>query len=374
MSVLSTVNGADILGGAVTMPRVGVWQADIDVDASSRDPFIQGVEVLLGSQRFVGMPTACDVVGGRVKMRIAGGKGGLPKDAAPRFYRAIPARVPLGELLSAVGETLSKTSSKGKLDLQLPFWTRPKSTTGEALEELAWALDCDWRILDDGTVWVGTETWPDAVVPGALVLDEAPEDNRAELSSDEPSLRPGTTFNGKRVGRVVHTIDSANVRTTVYYDTGEDGGDVLRAALAKVIRQETRTIDYLAMYRAQVVGQNKDGSLELKLDSPKFPGMSRIPIRYGIPGVRVEVASGARVCVEFEGGEPMRPCATVWEPDSLKSITITASEQVTIKAPKVVTQDGRPLARVGDLVSGTSTPPGSPFVGQIVTGNNAHRG
>jgi hypothetical protein len=68
-------------------------------------------------------------------------------------------------------------------------------------------------------------------------------------------------------------------------------------------------VDYLAAYQCKVVVQNADGTLELQPDNAALPGYSKVPIRYGVPGISATVAAGARVLLEFAGGDPQKPIA-----------------------------------------------------------------
>jgi hypothetical protein len=57
----------------------------------------------------------------------------------------------------------------------------------------------------------------------------------------------------------------------------------------------------------------------------------------------VTVAPGSRVLLGFEGGDPSRPVATLWEKSSLLALTIEASTGVTVKAPSVTVDHGAAL-------------------------------
>lgn len=89
--------------------------------------------------------------------------------------------------------------------------------------------------------------------------------------------------------------------------------DRIRSALEAFIRQVTSRIDFLALYPARVVAQHPDGTLEVQPDDARLAGLARVPIRYGLPGVSATVEPGARVLLGFEGGDPSRPIATLWE-------------------------------------------------------------
>lgn len=111
--------------------------------------------------------------------------------------------------------------------------------------------------------------------------------------------------------------------------------DRLKASLDAVVNALTARVDYLALYPAKVVQDNGDNTLELKPDDARLPGPSRVPMRLGIPGVTVKVNAGTRVLLGFEGGNPGKPVATLWEKDSLREIIITADTKVTVASPAV---------------------------------------
>jgi len=85
-------------------------------------------------------------------------------------------------------------------------------------------------------------------------------------------------------------------------------------------------IAYLGQYSAVVKAQGSDGSLDLLPDDAAIPGLQGVPIAYGIPGVTVTVAVGARVALTFlGGGDPSKPRATVWDSGSVTAMTVTAT-------------------------------------------------
>lgn len=101
--------------------------------------------------------------------------------------------------------------------------------------------------------------------------------------------------------------------------------DRVKTYLARVIDGVMRRVDWYAWYPARVLAQSEDGSLELKPDNPRVPGLSKVPLRLGLPGVRVNVLPGARVLVGFEGGDPSRPVAALWERPSCVEMALDPS-------------------------------------------------
>lgn len=143
-----------------------------------------------------------------------------------------------------------------------------------------------------------------------------------------------------------------------------DTGSWFRALVESVVRRT----DYHALYVARVVAQGADGSLDVIPDNDKMPGMTGVPIRYGVPGLSAKVKAGARVLVGFEGGDPSRPIATVWESAALTELRITSEARVVVDCPSVElgAEGGAPLARLGDVVE-VLFPPGA-IVGGVVGG------
>jgi hypothetical protein len=54
-------------------------------------------------------------------------------------------------------------------------------------------------------------------------------------------------------------------------------------------------------------------TVDVKMDDPRMPGMSALPIQVGIPGATVSLAPGARMLVAFENGDPAKPIALSWD-------------------------------------------------------------
>ena len=146
--------------------------------------------------------------------------------------------------------------------------------------------------------------------------------------------------------------------------------DRFKLALEAIVKRITARYDYAVMYPCSVISQNGDGSLELKPDSAKLPGLSNIKIRYGIQGCTVKVSAGARVLLGFDNADPAAPFAAIWDPGSLTEIVITASTKVTINSPLTVMGDEAvPAARLGSTVLiPVTSPPGLPSYGMVVDG------
>lgn len=135
--------------------------------------------------------------------------------------------------------------------------------------------------------------------------------------------------------------------------------DRLTRALTAFVRQVLSPTDYHALYPARVVAQSGQ-LLDLQPDDERLPGVTGVPMRLGLPGVEVDVEPGSRVLLGFEGGDPSRPVATLWEADGVAEIRFG-------KGTKSV-------ARVGDAVGigGVAVPPTgmAGWIAQVTTALN----
>jgi hypothetical protein len=153
--------------------------------------------------------------------------------------------------------------------------------------------------------------------------------------------------------------------------------DRAKAAFEALVRGVFPDVDFLARYPARVVSQNADGTLELIPDDVRIPGMSKVPIRYGVPGIKATVAPGARVLLGFAGGNRDAPEAELWESASVLKLELTATAvEVTATTVEVSAQTVQidaaasvqlaggvlPVARVGDTAGPFNILGGNPKV------------
>lgn len=374
MSVLS-VNGIAVLEGELRHARAGAWVAEVALDGSQAVAGKVTVTSFDEQLRLVGTVDRGGVFADTPRARIVGGAGGLEKPVEPQSYVSMPVRVVLEDILRAGGETLSPTSDAGVLRTVLSNWARERTTVSMALRALLDTIDATWRVLPDGTVWVGKASWPAAPKFEYEVLDEDLAQDRMVLGVDAPALLAGTTFRDRKVSVVRHVVGDA-VRTEVLFERDGEGSRLL-AALQRLVRRLFSRIDYLAAYPARVVTQNGDLSLELKPESDRLPPLSKVPVRVGIPGMKVKVSAGATVLVTFEAGDPRRPVATLWGDSGLVEVQIGGArpfarlgDSVTLAMPPVIpvqgTLNGAPF--VGTMMVKT------PLIGSIITGSGVVKG
>ncbi len=215
-----TANGFPVIACRLAFPRVGAWWADLSI--ASGDDLADGaavtIEIANGpTLQGVTVPNRTRVFLDTLRCRVIGGKGGLSATSSSKFYQQIPARNIIADILTAGGESLAATSTASTLAAVLPFWAVGSLPVGAALATIMGYLGASWRVLPDGTVWVGVETWPTAD-PERVLLNDTPTEDRVEYGCTSPSMLPATVVDGRRVNRVEHLVEEDRVRSIAWLE------------------------------------------------------------------------------------------------------------------------------------------------------------
>ena len=338
-----TLSGRRVFRATIELRATGVSWLEARVDGSAA---MSGkVTLVAPGLTFEGTvdSTSSGVYQEQISVRVFAGANGIGTSVNPLHYRGpsgVPISVPLEDLLKISGETLHADASTSVTARVLQSWQRPAGTVGSALTDLIGTQGGgSWRIAEDGKLWCGTLAYADQNFTHQL-LDHDPVHRKFVIASDKLTARPGRTFRGQKITEVRYEIDAGKTRAHITY--GESATAAFVAAVGRIVDHK---IDATKFYAATVLGQNADGTLELRPDdADKIAPLSKVPIRYGIPGVTAEVSKGARVRVSFDNGDREKPIASLWEPDNSTLV-------------KIVLAGGTAnVARVGDRVDcGTVT-------------------
>jgi hypothetical protein len=107
----------------------------------------------------------------------------------------------------------------------LAKWTRAADTAGRSLYRLLYNYATSFRVLNDGTTWIGTDTFPNVPNVDFALTERWFGEGRVVVKSQQPFILPGTTlalpgFTGapQKVSAVVHAIDKSNCKAEVYFE------------------------------------------------------------------------------------------------------------------------------------------------------------
>jgi hypothetical protein len=210
--------GRPVIELRMGLPRVGVWWAQIAL-AEGDAPPTGRLTLSVGNVPFVGTVKRSDVSFGTPTILMAAGAAGLSVRLAPKSYRQQSLKLVLGDILAAAGESLSAQSDAGVLGSIIPSWSTANHLGGAALATLLeYVPKTSWRFLQDGTLWVGPETWPEASVDDAEVMEDDIIRRRTVFFAPCPSVLPGQRFMGRNVGYVEHRLRDGALRTEATFE------------------------------------------------------------------------------------------------------------------------------------------------------------
>lgn len=314
---MTTLNALPLLSLHLVVPRVGAWTADVEVDGDAGPADGAAATLDLDGRVWRGTVVRGAAPYGRWSGRVVGGAGGLMRDLPAVALANTTLRAVLEEALRAAGETIAPTSDA--LTAAVARWHRTRAPGSTAVAEVARAAGLPWRVLADGTVWVGAETWAALAVADVDVMGREPVVGCTELAGDAAlDILPGRTVTldgaAVRVGGVTHRLDGVALRTSVLEEREDVAGGRLMAAFEAVVRRITRRLDFSGSYAATVVQQAAGGgNLDIRPEDPRRPSCQNVPYRT-LPGLMVEIPTGSRVSFTYEDADPRRPIVTLWEP------------------------------------------------------------
>lgn len=339
----TTANGLPLIRATIHEAIGQNWVADVEVDALENLTGAMVLDVL--GVGFSGTIFRGGIEAGRWRGRIVGGAGGLSSTVVAKNYVNTNLAGAIGDLFSAVGETLDAANSDpDALAGELTRWHRTTGTAGQALDRLVSSAGTFARMQRDGTVKVGAESFDALELGDAVIVEDRTEAGTAVLAPLSPVALPGVAINGRNVSSVVTRLAPGSLRQELsFQDEPSDGGRLVNRLRAVVNSLLGRRLDYFAMYPCTVTSQAGQ-QLELLPDDDrvKGSGVGSVPIKMGFPGYSVNVPAGSRVLLGWEAGDPKRPYCTMWESGTgVSAITFDGGTQS--------------IARVGDTVAADSS-------------------
>lgn len=367
MSEFCTLGSAHVTSARLRWPQSGVPTADVDTEAT---------EEFSGRSTLVldGVSIPVHVVRGgkhaaQVKAFLAWGNGSMADNVPAKSYTDVTVRSLVTGISGAavVGVTDTPTLAR-KLDK----YTRLAGPKAVCLDALANALGAVWRVTDDGFLFFGEDAWTTYPIEHDLIANDVVR-GCFRFGSDAVGIRPGFTYQNKKVQSVEIEFSPGQTSVYAYYGAG------LTGTIEKAIKGLAPDVDPYGHYPCTVLSQSSDlKTVDVSTSHPKISGMTKVRFSVGLPGCKVKISRGAKVLVGFEGGDRQRPFVSFFSDADIAEITLKASSKVTIDAPVVDLAGGAgiPLARVGSVVSGTATVLGSPapFVASISVGSDRVRG
>lgn len=215
-------NGAPVLKMRLHAPIDAAWVADIE--ASANAPITGAATISDGTNLWKGTVLSSGVVAGLCTAIIVGGKGGLRKPASAKSYVGAIARSVVLDILNEAGESLARASqTASELLVVLEHWTRvaaldEQGTAGAQLASVLEHLGATWRVLPDGTIWIGSPSFRRSTPTGLFELDREPARGRVHVAIDGLDLLPDSLVKNDRVDAVEYRVDENGLVATYWLE------------------------------------------------------------------------------------------------------------------------------------------------------------
>jgi hypothetical protein len=314
-----TLNAEPVIVASLHLPLNGAWSAELqvssDVELATGDAVTLG---LPGDVAYIGRVVNAGVFGARLHVRVTGSASDWGQAVSVKHYRNTDGDQALRDL---------GVQTEAPLELDLAFWTRPLGTIGDTVQALATLAQVNWRVLSNGTVRIRAED-PFTVEPDAVEISRDDARGVVEVAPEFAYIQPGTLLGEDSIGDVIYSFGEGGLRCRYYTQQRAK----LRGGLERLIRWVMRDAFYLGQFTCQVISQAADGTLDLMPDDSRLraQGLQSVPIRHGLPGTTVRVASGARVLLGFDGGDPRQPYAALWHEGAVLEVAIGGALPVAI--------------------------------------------
>ena len=179
----TTLAGLPVLSLALTIPLRGAWSANVALEGEAS---LSGdVALVIEGRTWTGRVHRGGNELGRWQGQLVGA-GAILAELDPQAFQGSTLREVFVETLRAAG--LSASADTGDLSALANHWHRLSGPASRTLAAVADAAGYGWRVLADGTVWTGPETWAAQALTGTPVdvLDVDPA-----IASTITSFPPG---------------------------------------------------------------------------------------------------------------------------------------------------------------------------------------
>ncbi len=313
-----------------TLVIKGAWYFELELDATASEAphVLDRATLLVAGRSFRGYVARAREWHGRTRLFLEAGAYGMRAVVDALQYESALVSTIARQIVESAGEVVSSTA-EAPTEV-LAYYHRAQQAGGVALSSVLSTIGLTWRFTDAGDVWWGVDTWESASEVDMLEVEPFGGTATTTIRLDAPTLSPGYTFGGRPIERVVYTLSEEESLTALLTFTRDGGGD-LRGAFGRAVRAVVPELPLLPRYPATVVRQGADGRLELAPDdTPTVAGSPPVPPLYGLPGVRCEVAAGARVGLAHDAGDARRPCAMGWEQQTPATLIEIEAQQIRL--------------------------------------------
>ena len=350
-----TLNNNRISRGMLEIPNQGIWyfgEMIIDTDTSISEG--SSVTIQFMNKTLQGIFVDAENYAGYVKGSVVGGKNTMSNIIESIGYAGISLGQIVKDIASLTGHTFNLTSDASLLAISLVRWDKIRAKASDIIDKLLEPQIKDgkkaiWRIMLDGSLWVGYEDYPETSITYDL-LDKQTQKGYWLVYNEEQVIEPLQSVSGQKIRETIYTLENDRIEMMLnFYQPNHIQAYDLSA--------QTREFIYSRIYRMKVLNQQGNGTVNL-VPEPEIEllksGLREVPIIHPLPDMTVKVSTGAVCYVFFANSDPSYPRVIAWEHDPQNLVEVSFADS---KGPKGV-------ARLNDDVHG-----GTITTSPVVNGN-----
>lgn len=370
-----TLNGSPLLRAALTVPRWGIWTAD--VVAATGEAIAPGtrVELVIGGATYSGTVRYGGAYREATRYRIVGGADGWSRELLDRSYQsALEVRRSnvLADAARECGETLGNLGEDVRVG---PAFVRHRGEASLVLDAVAPEA---WYVDEAGVTQLGARPAQAFALP-YVVADSAPDRGLVTVQAESiVGLVPGAQLEGIEAASVRHELTGGGLRSHIW-GTRAATSERLLGALRSLVAWLTRETWFHRLVEYRVVGVSS-GFVDLRpvRSSVGAPALASVPLGFGVPGAAADPQTGSTCLVAFVDGDPTRPRVISYEGPSgaahIPEVLELDADEMTIGGSESspTTATGR-FIRYGDPLTFSAPGPGfalapTPFLCSKVRG------
>ena len=338
-----TLNNNRIARGTLEIPNQGIWyfgEMIIDTDTTINEG--SDVTIQFMDKTLSGTFVDAENYAGYVKGSVIGGKNTMSNVIESIGYAGITLGQIVRDVASLTGHTFNLQSDASLMAISLVRWDKIKAKASDIIDKLLEPQIKDgrkaiWRIMLDGTLWVGYEDYPEVTIKYEL-LDKQTQKGYWLFNNEEQVIEPLQSVSGQRIRETVYRLENEKLDMLFnFYQPNH--------IQAYDLSSQTREFIYSRIYRMKVLNQQGNGTVNL-VPEPEIEllknGLREVPIIYPMPDMKINVSTGAICYVFFANSDPSYPRVIAWE----------FSPQNLIEVVFADSKGGRGVARLNDDVHG----------------------
>jgi hypothetical protein len=216
------VNGIPLVDGVFSLPRTGLWVADVQFSGGEGVSVGDRAEFEAAGVTRIGTVIRADNAYLTPRARIVGGAGKLYTELSARDYRGYMLGRIAQDAMSDAGEQYD-SSWTSVLSQQVLHYTRAQGPLAHVMRSIVKRCPADytWRVQRDGVWALVQETYTERTPSAPSEIASWPQEDRVLVGPITTEAEPGMVISvfgvDRRIDRVVYYLSAEEFRADIWY-------------------------------------------------------------------------------------------------------------------------------------------------------------